>query len=664
MGKCAGYLWSKMKFKKAGKEVIDNVFGDLESMFYLMARGISSFSWKASKSLKRFLWNLLTLFFRIVLLYPLTMIWSVLVVLPSVYLLLIVRMNKVETKSKAMEARAEIIEKESAWKRFKRFLSQLFRAFFMASFLIALPLFITLWVIPRNNYSNFSSLGSIGGYLFAILCLQGMGTYRALVSFMQRKKEKERKVIKESEEFYWNIGTIITVSLVLYETFQFAVFASYAIVPSTTSSSSEETTPSPLSVSEESNGFKKWVIKVCYISIDWMEGNQMEFNAFIGIFCVGIVLFVFSILFTREVHTYGILKYRKKETKKARDFYFHSFVGTIIYGHGKLKTVNSKISMVIRLLCDSLFLAVCDKLIMTLSCDSQGFLRIQPSIECWKKEGGHLFYGTISLILCAFYIPFSVMVAPIFVEFNEETEEEIEEKEKEKEKKSFFTFGSTVKFIKPYLSMITLAKCFMLISANYVSGGGAIGTVISQLIVCVSLFLATVLWSNRNLHENLTLSKLKKSQLIADWQSVKQPAFPYSISVVKSIAFLAGIVGCIIELLYFWEIIPRKFNTSFFGEIQDTDLLLVCFLLLLAAIVSTIWFSRLKKKHSFETPKHLSKKQPMAYGKLEDEIIVETTQIEEEKEDGGERRRLGILSLPYYSIPFLILGYGDEFGEK
>ena len=139
------------------------------------------------------------LLFRTII-YPCVMFISILLILPSCYLLLIVRMAKVETTTKAMAHRERVISAEPKCKRCIRLLKQLIRGIFMFAFLFILPLFITLVLVPfykDTSYGYWVELGSIGGYLLLILLLQVFGTYRAMVSFFQRTNEAKEAKEKE-----------------------------------------------------------------------------------------------------------------------------------------------------------------------------------------------------------------------------------------------------------------------------------------------------------------------------------------------------------------------------------------------------------------------------------------------------------------------------------
>ena len=126
------------------------------------------------------------------------MIVSIFIILPSCYLLLIVRMNKIETNIKNMSQRQQVLARESCVKRFYRLIKQLIRSLIMFMLLFVLPLFITLYIIPKYKNSNHEyhyiiELSCIGGYLLLILLLQMFGTYRSMVSFYQRTNELKEK---------------------------------------------------------------------------------------------------------------------------------------------------------------------------------------------------------------------------------------------------------------------------------------------------------------------------------------------------------------------------------------------------------------------------------------------------------------------------------------
>ncbi|ETO15212.1 hypothetical protein RFI_22152, partial [Reticulomyxa filosa] len=317
-------------------------------------------------------------------------------------------------------------------------------------------------------------------------------------------------------------------------------------------------------------------VNVGYISMDWANSNPLYIYIAIGGGSVGVILLVFMLLFLWEVKTYGIYKYIQRDDQKARDHYFYSFVGTIIYGHGQFHSSNNKI---MRLLCDTLFLVICDKLVMILCCTRDGKWRMDSDVTCWTGE--HLKIGTVALIALAYYIPFCIMVAPMFVEFPTPLAGSC---------KDYLSLTSTVEFIKPYLSVVTLAKSFMLVSAQLLSEGKPVGTVLSQLFTCLALFIATVLWSWNNLN-------------LQQYHKVFMPVFPYGVSILKSLGFLAGVIGSIIELLFVYQVLPGSmFGHKLSQDSADMQYLLLIFAL--ACIFAALFF--FKVKHTVKKNNQLS----------------------------------------------------------
>merc|ERR1712154_102768 len=162
-----------------------------------------------------------------------------------------------------------------------------------------------------------------------------------------------------------------------------------------------------------------------------------------------------------------------------------------------------------------------------------------------------------------------------------------DEAEKDDENKSsfkkFMSFSSTVSFVKPFLSAITVSKCFMLISATFLFGGGVLGTIISQIISMISLLLFTLIWSFNDLKLNgLTQNK---------------PGFPFSVNLIRVSGFICGLIGCLVELL-------RYYTDDIIDEQIDFIILLAVMML-----ISVAMFILFKTFHS-------------KYNKLDDHISL------------------------------------------
>eukprot|EP01083_Nonionella_stella_P273724 928837_1 len=119
-------------------KLIDNVFADLENLFYLL----SDLVYLGMNKGKNICIYVLQLVLEILLIYPLVVIISVLMVLPSCFFLLFVRMNKIESDVQQVAVRQGIIESEKCMQRLCRIVSQCIRSVFMLCLLVVAPVII------------------------------------------------------------------------------------------------------------------------------------------------------------------------------------------------------------------------------------------------------------------------------------------------------------------------------------------------------------------------------------------------------------------------------------------------------------------------------------------------------------------------------------------
>ena len=88
-----------------------------------------------------------------------------------------------------------MLEKEKCWQRTLRLVSQFMRGIFMFAMLSIFPIVIIYVIIPKYGGNDQIVLPLIGGYLMFILCLQIFGTYRGIVSFYEKEKQKLLKLV-------------------------------------------------------------------------------------------------------------------------------------------------------------------------------------------------------------------------------------------------------------------------------------------------------------------------------------------------------------------------------------------------------------------------------------------------------------------------------------
>eukprot|EP01083_Nonionella_stella_P293958 999530_1 len=589
-------------------KLIDNVFADLENMFYLL----SDLVYLGMNKGRNICIYVLKLVLEILVIYPLVVIISVLMVLPSCFFLLFVRMNKIESDVQQVAVRQAIIESEKCMQRLCRIVSQCIRSVFMLCLLVVAPVIITYVIIP--NTSNGVDVVVIGVYLCLILLLQVFGTYRGLKSFEAKKKETVNsetgdKTEFKAQTFKWNLGSLIAVIMLIWELLQMALFVYHTSKDEQTENAAmveEEDTEPMIQIDNErfielNHQMKHFVEKISYISFNIASSISLaDYYMIFSIIFVGLLLSFFMFRFVFELRTYAHIKRAKNDIEGSRNFYFHSFIGTIVYGHGTLKNVNPFAAKIISLLSDTLFLGICEKLILLLLCskskaDGVYYMTLDPDIQCWS--GKHQFYATLSLILIGYYIPMCTMIAPMFddVPGNEDEEqeeleeenghqkqetkgfccckktvmaedvEETKEEEETSKMKQFLSFDNDVDFVRPFVSAITVSKCFMLIFATYVFSGGIISTIVCQSISCVVLMVFTLYWSFSNLY----LYGLTQNE----------PGFPFGICLIRVLGFFCGICGCVVEILKYNHIIH-----------SNLDFLALAATMIIAAIIIGIVF--------------------------------------------------------------------------
>ena len=98
------------------------------------------------------------------LIYPLIAVLCLVTVFPSLFLLLVVRMNKIETDTKKLNIRRDKLEAESRRKRCCRLIEQWIRSLFIFSLIGIYSMMITFVIIPRFGSSEVALHSSIGLY--------------------------------------------------------------------------------------------------------------------------------------------------------------------------------------------------------------------------------------------------------------------------------------------------------------------------------------------------------------------------------------------------------------------------------------------------------------------------------------------------------------------
>lgn len=202
---------------------------------------------------------------------------------------------------------------------------------------------------------------------------------------------------------------------------------------------------------------------------------------------VALLLLIFSTQFLFELRRYGCLMRNMANKDKARDSFFFSFTGAIVYGHGNPNNISDNMRLLVATISDGLFLIISLQLLQVFACDysngsihSVATLRTDPSIVCW--EGRHATLAFAALISYAFYVPLSVMITPMLLEApRPETDGGTQD------------LGGGVTYAKLYLMSINVVKSVMLL-VGVLGPQGVLPVVIASTIASYVLGNLTYFW--------------------------------------------------------------------------------------------------------------------------------------------------------------------------
>lgn len=185
------------------------------------------------------------------------------------------------------------------------------------------------------------------------------------------------------------------------------------------------------------------------------------------------------------------------------EVFFGSFIGTLIYGNGSMKPgrLSKGMKYLVGLFCDTLYLVICDKLVLLITCDD-GKLIIDKNITCW--EGEHLFYATICLIFLGFYIPLCTLIRPMFGSIEK---------------------GGILE-TRPLISFLAVVKTILLICVII---GNATSFSIIYMTCCLISILIMIYW---------TVSS-----------GMLNPHYPFRLNFIRSGFYLCGLYGGFLALV-------------------------------------------------------------------------------------------------------------------
>ena len=288
----------------------------------------------------------------------------------------------------------------------------------------------------------------------------------------------------------------------------------------------------------------------------FVSDHLMYFYALSALLVVVLLLLLFLAQFFKELLTFAKAKAEgtAEGTKRANEVFFHSFIGSIVYGHGEVRHVSSFVSNMVALLADTLFLIIAGKLMSVFTCtvpsaDEPARLLIDQRVICW--EGDHQLLACLALIAFAYYLPLASMISPMLVESDNGAAEEAASVAAGGQTVAQKAGKKDVSFATPFLSMIIVSKCLLQVSSFFFGKSDPVVTVVSSMVVSLGLIVVTGVWISRS---HSTIFRSRAWYAAGAFQSfqfmhVAPPCTPDSIGIFRMISFGGGVVGSIVAII-------------------------------------------------------------------------------------------------------------------
>jgi len=546
--KCSSSLMGVLRSLLPKKSLMDNVLADTENAFQTLAKSLnyligSNDKFNCLGAAYFYMFGVWHKILAWVVSCALILSSTVIMILPSFFTLLIVRTSTIEKESKSFGIRQETIRYEKKEQSALRWVRIILRSLPMTAYLVFLPYFLVYRVFPSVTNDQITLL--LVGYLAGIIVLQVLGSVRVFHSWKTRdttvpkapdmyymetieekkgtmscltkccqsstgqsfdaldnddctdeKSTKVRQLKKKTpvpvppNTFTKSAANIIVLFSLSLEYFQMASF-SLQSNPLDGDSALESgggvllaPTAAP-TVEPDDDFWGTTMFDSVYIKVA-MDSDLTITFMWAAVGAVALLVVVFATQFLFELKLYGRLLQRVEDKDEAKDSFFFSFTGAIVYGHGKPNNISKRVRLVVSVLSDALFLVISMQLLAVLACDfddadSEPTLRAKESVVCWVGE--HALLATLSLIAYAFYVPLSIMITPMLMEVPSP-----EGKDKPKDE--------GVAFLKLYLMTINVVKSVMLVVA--VLGPQSVSAlVIATILSSLLLGCITVAWYSR-----------------------------------------------------------------------------------------------------------------------------------------------------------------------
>jgi hypothetical protein len=445
--------------------------------------------------------------------------------------------------------RQEVIRQEKKLESAVRWLRIIVRSLPMIFYILVLPYLIVFHIIHKANERREKStiVYSLMAYLIGVLVLQMLGAIRVYHSWAAREvtvppppklyvdissnaktnelsttyswcscfgKNKHsntgRNVSGNGSEktktqpppvpntFLWNSPANILELLSL--TLEFWQMASFSLQNDPYYNNTDDDGTGASDNDDDDTGpshfWGKKLFQTLYVRVT--VGAEAQFGLMwttIGL--VGVLITIFSLQFLSELRTYGQLMKHVEDKDLAKDSFFFSFTGAIVYGHGTPTNISERMRFVVAIISDALFLVLSFQLLQVISCtydtsdgsdDSNAFatLRTESGITCW--EGHHAIVATAALVAYAFYVPLSIMITPMLLQAPSK-----EPTDDDASNASSSGASGGVSYLKLYLMTVNVIKSIMLVVV--VLGPEKVLTaVVSSTVSSFILGALTLLW--------------------------------------------------------------------------------------------------------------------------------------------------------------------------
>jgi len=373
--------------------------------------------------------------------------------------------------------------------------------------------------------------------------------------------------IARASTFRWsNVPNLIALVSLIIEALQLVLFSVQTLDQQTMQAPSDDLTSDTVSAASDAaqgggGDFGPAMLPILYVNLaSYLTNNVHYVYAYGGVAIVVALLLLFLMQFLFELVAYAAAK-RSSDPSKAAPIFFHSFVGSIVYGHGEVKGVPGLISNMVAVLADTFFLVVAQKLISVITCidgvDEAGNhvtrMLINPNVICW--EGEHQFLAAISLVAFGYYLPLCAMISPMLVEAEDAPPPPPSAASTADGKKSSRVKTPPPKkdiiFVQPFLSCLVVSKCLLLVGATFFGRNDPTVTVAVSLVTWLLLFIICLIWLARSHSALLRPARFwwHRDFLHDPYMHVAPPALPDGINIVRVLAFVGGVFGSIIALI-------------------------------------------------------------------------------------------------------------------